>query len=92
MTLVNAHLLYELASQEQFTRAIDAGSIELNQIGLQPLGKCCEPVKFREVLAKQLLSASVKSPNRIRCHGTYIKKTAQIYFSKHARDLPLIRL
>ena len=70
VSLVNAHLLYELARQEQFTRAIDAGSIELNQIALHPFGKCCEPVKFREVLAKQLLSASFKSPDRIRCHGT----------------------
>ena len=45
----NAHLLYELARQEQFTKAIDAGSIALNQIASHPLGKCHEPVKFREL-------------------------------------------
>ena len=90
VSLVNAHLLYELARQEQFSKVVDAGSIALNQVASHPLGKCCEPVKFREVLAKQLLPAPFKSPNRVvRIRRTYIKKTAKIYFSRHARDLPL---
>ena len=51
VSLANAPHLYELAHQEQFTRATDAESISLNQIASHPLGKCCESVKFRKVLA-----------------------------------------
>ena len=90
ISLVNAHLLHELARQEQFTHAIDAGTITLDQITSHPLGKYCEPAKFREVLVKQLLPAPFS--NRIgRIRRTYIKKSTQIYFSKYAQDLPPIR-
>ena len=90
ISLVNTHLLYELARQEQFTHAIDVGTITLDQITSHPFGKCCEPAKFREVLVKQLLPAPFS--NRIgRIRRTYMKKSKQIYFSKHAQGLPPIR-
>ena len=57
ISLVNAHLFYELVWYEQFSSAIDAGTIMHDLINSHPLGKSCELVKFHQILAKQLLPA-----------------------------------
>ena len=99
ISLVNAHLLYELARYEQFSSAIDAGTIMLNQITSHPLGKSCEPVKFHQILAKQLLPAPFSNQilvgggwARPRARGpagrirrTYIKKTGRILLQTCSR-------
>ena len=66
--------------------------LSLSQITSHPLGKCCEPFKFCEVLAMQLLPTPFKFSNRVgHIRRAYVKKTAQIYFSKYVRYLPPIR-
>jgi len=91
ISLVNAHILFELARQERFVAGFNSQTIKATESSSHPLSKPYAPLKFRRELVHQLTpsprprSTSLK---KARIRRTYSKKTGQVYFSKYRRYTP----
>ncbi|RPB03643.1 hypothetical protein L873DRAFT_87601 [Choiromyces venosus 120613-1] len=92
----NAHILLNLARNEELNRLLDTSQLIENDILSHPLARPIPAAEFRQALFKDLgrrrpkerISRKVRVQSRSSTH--HISKTSRIYFTKnsHTRGLP----
>jgi hypothetical protein len=85
VSLVNSHILMQLARDEVFLEAIDAGCNPT----VAPFRQVCSAASFRRLLAKELMGTKV--PKKQRARRTYVKKTDRFVFHARTKGLEWAR-
>jgi hypothetical protein len=85
VSLVNSHILMQLARDEVFLEAIDAGCNPT----VAPFRQVCSAASFRRLLAKELIGTKV--PKKQRARRTYVKKTDRFVFHARTKGLEWAR-